>query len=433
MKKIALTLFFIYFLINLALAPTLNNLPTSCQDSDGDCDVSRINSTDDIYEFVDLLTFPFGYLIADGFTNSIPEEDSIDSAYIHVLWFTDIDLGATDINIDYWDGSSWINCAGPFEENDTRSETICNVSHLTREQLSNLQVRIRGKDIDGFPMAFLYVDSIFVQVNYTIGIPYLEVRLIAPNPLFTNYVVQNSTFTVNATVYCRVGNCGDVYGTLLYNLTSLNPDTPINTSYGDVPFFIDENPPISMKSCPNNPLNEGMFCNLSWIVNVTGDLFTEWKIGVYFNSSFSFVRPNSTENATIYILPCPIDFTLNWDIIDFGELVPNTYGNPAIGNSLKIYNISVNPGSCSLDFYIRGDDLYNENTNSYITVGNISFSNSTNSYSNSFRLKKEYQHLFINLTQGEYTTYYWIDVPPIYAGTYISTIYIKGVYSGLSP
>jgi len=238
---------------------------------------------------------------------------------------------------------------------------------------------------------------------------------------------------VNATVYCRVGNCGNVYGVLLYNLTSQYPDTPINTTYGDKPFFVIEIQPKSMKACENNPLSEGMFCNLTWIVNATGDLFSEWKMGVYFNSSLVDVKPNTTENASIYILPCPIDFKLNWDLIEFGELTPSTYGNPAIGNFFKIYNITVNPGSCNLDFYIKGEDLYNSFTGSYISIGNISFSNSTNSYSNSYRLKKTYQPLFLNVGEGNYTTYYWIDIPPTYAGVYTSKIFIKGVYSGMAP
>ena len=66
--------------------------------------------------------------------------------------------------------------------------------------------------------------------------PYLEVTLIYPPTDSSNKVLQNSTFNVNATVTCRNADCGNVYGTVRYNVSSANPDTPINTTKGDIPF-----------------------------------------------------------------------------------------------------------------------------------------------------------------------------------------------------
>ncbi|MGC8993503.1 MAG: hypothetical protein ACP5JK_01880, partial [Candidatus Aenigmatarchaeota archaeon] len=248
----------------------------------------------------------------------------------------------------------------------------------------------------------------------------------------TFYITQNSTFWVNASVICRDADCGQVNASVLYNLTSPYPDTPINGTYGDKPFFINETPAYSTKICSNNLLKD-QSCNVSWLINATGNIYTVWKVGVVFNSSIYGSKSNSTDNATIKILPCTIDYSLTWNSIDFGILNPSTKANPAPGNNNYSYNISISPKSCNLDFYIRGDDLYNSQTKSYIKISNMTVSNSTNSYFSSFRILNSYQLLFFNITNGNYTTFYWLDVPPTYAGTYTATIYIAGVLSGELP
>ncbi|MFH8119513.1 MAG: hypothetical protein QXS37_01775 [Candidatus Aenigmatarchaeota archaeon] len=415
--------------VSFGSSPSSTLLPLACQDSDGDCDVVRINESDGVYEMVDLLTYPFGWINVSFFTDSIPEENTIDSAYVHVLWFSDVGEGASNINIDYWNGSDWVNCAGPFEENGSLSDTVCNVSSLSRNKLNEIKVRIRGEDLDGFPMAFVYVDQIYIIANYSVGIPYIEVELVLPKPEVLTNIIQNSTFLVNATVFCRNAACGDVYGTLMYNLSSSYPDTPINTSYGDKPFFVDETPAYAMKACPNNPLNAEEFCNLTWVINVSGEINTDWKIGVYFNSSYTEVQPNTTKNATLSIVSCTVDFSLTWHSIDFGELLPTTYNISAPGNSNNEYNITVNPGSCNLDLYIRGTDLINTTYGTVIKVGNISWSNISNNIQDGyFQLSQTNSIVRLNVPENtNVTTWYWLNVPPVYAGFYTGKIYIMGV------
>jgi hypothetical protein len=147
------------------------------------------------------------------------------------------------------------------------------------------------------------------------------------------------------------------------------------------------------------------------------------------------VQPNSTENATVVITFCTVDFTLTWNSIDFGELIPNTYNNSAPGNSNNAYNITVNPGSCNLDFYIRGTDLINSTLNSIIKVGNMSWSNiSSNLDDGFFQLSETDSLLKLNVPENtNVTTWYWLSVPPVYAGQYNGTIYIKGVKYGETP
>jgi hypothetical protein len=265
----------------------------------------------------------------------------------------------------------------------------------------------------------------------------LEVNLSEPSTEIPSNIIQNHLFTVNATVFCRGGSCDYINGTIFYNLTSEYPDTAINTSFGDKPFFINESGPLAMKSCPTNPLDKDEFCNLTWVINASGNTNTDWKIGVIFNSSTQGIQPNSTNNATVSIIPCPLDFGISWNYIQFGntQLDPNTFNNSAIGNTNNQYNITVNYGSCNSDLYIRGDDLTNQTYNSVIKVGNISWSNISSNINNGyFQLSSINSPVKLNVPEStNVTTWYWLNVPPTYSGYYNSTIYITGVKNGESP
>lgn len=260
--------------------------------------------------------------------------------------------------------------------------------------------------------------------TFTISSPsYLEVYLDFPTPGQTTYVVQNSTFWINATVICRGGDCGSVNGTVRYNASSQEPDTPIPTTYGSAPFFINETPAYSTKQCGN--LLEDQTCKLSWLINATGSINSAWKIDVNFSSDTGI--SNDTENAIVQILDCLVDITIHFTDLQFGELVPSTKQNPAVGNSQNLYNISVNKDSCTTNLYIKGEDLINATYNSIIGIGNLTFNNVTNDYSSSYRLSDSYQVLKLNVPENtNVTLWFWIDVPPVYAGYYKGTIYING-------
>ncbi len=268
---------------------------------------------------------------------------------------------------------------------------------------------------------------------YALGsIPYLEVSLLTPDPTATTNVIQNSTFWVNASVTCRAGDCGEVNGTVRYNSTSSYPDTPIPEDYGAKPFFINETPAYATKSC--GTLLEDQTCILSWLINATGAIDSGWKIGVLFNSSLENVKENHTENATIVITSCTVDMTVQFASVEFGTVKPNTRGNNATGNQNNLYNITVNPGSCNLDLYLNATDLINKTYSSIIKVGNLTFNNQTNDYSTSFRLSYAYQLIKSNVPPStNVTIWFWLDVPPVYAGYYVGNISIKGVLVGEKP
>jgi hypothetical protein len=262
----------------------------------------------------------------------------------------------------------------------------------------------------------------------------LEPVLVTPDTSATTDIIQNTTFIVNATVYCRDSDCGNIYGTVMYNLSSSYPNTPVNTTKGDKPFYVNESPALAMKACPTNPLLKDQFCNISWIVNATGTIGTDWKIGVFFNSSYADVNPNSTLNATVSIVSSTVDFNITWSSIRLGLLNPSTSQQPAQGNMGNLYNITVNPGSCNIDFYIKGTYLENKTLNSRINVENITWSNTSNTYSSSFNLLSTNSVIKLNVPQkANITTWYWINVPAVYAGYYNGTINITGVRNGQTP
>jgi hypothetical protein len=306
----------------------------------------------------------------------------------------------------------------------------CNITNPAGYVSSENKVRVRLNSTAENDQATLKEEYVQFYVSYTVG--YLEVELVQPDTTLISNVVQNSTFLVNATVFCRAGPCGYVNGTLMYNLTSPYPDTLINTSFGDKPFFVNETPALAMKACPNNPLNEGDFCNLTWIINATGEINTGWKIGVYFNSSYPEVQPNTTLNATVSITSCTEEISLAWSSIDFSLLTPSTNYNPAPYNDQNFYNIT-NKGSCPLQLWIKGTDLQNSTLGSTIAVGNLSWSNYSSSYTD-FHRNITYDYVLLNsgLSPNQnLTTYYWLSVPAVYAGYYLGSVYICGNYSSI--
>ena len=263
----------------------------------------------------------------------------------------------------------------------------------------------------------------------TVSQPYLEVNLTLPSTESATHVIQNYTFTLNASVTCMQGICGTVNGTVRYNSSGAYPDTTVNITYGAIPVFVDEQIPLAEKTC--GVMSSGDECNLSWVLNATGTIGEDVRLGVIFNGTSAGMLQNHTDNATISIFGCVTDITTTWSGIDFGELLPNTVGENASGNDAGLYNITVNPGSCNTDIYIKGVNLTNETFGSHIPIINFSWSNTTNSFASSYAMQETYIPLKFDVPQNtNVTTWYWLDVPPVYAGAYNGTIYIAGVTSG---
>lgn len=263
---------------------------------------------------------------------------------------------------------------------------------------------------------------------------WLEVNLTSPDPAFAASVVQNRTFLVNASVYCRdplIIGCGDVNGTVMYNASSELPDTQVNETQG-LPFFV---PSPAMIRCPSSPLDADEFCNVTWAVNASGLQGTGWKVGVLFNSTDPLVLNNATGNATVSITPCSVGYTMHWASINFGAVNPNTENVSAPGNAGNQYNITVDPNSCPTDFYINSTDLRNVTYSTNVSSSNISWSNvSSDIDAGFFRMSAAPRPFQRDLTEGlNVTTWYWLSMPPVFSGIYNATIFVMGVVKNEAP
>lgn len=304
------------------------------------------------------------------------------------------------------------------------TEFWCNETfNPTNYNSSDRKIMIRLNSTPDSNPALLREDYVQYYVSYESG--YLEVNITNPDPALINDAIQGYTFPVNATVTCRDGPCGEVFGTVRYNSSSLNPDTTVSINVGDKPLYVQEGSPYAVKSC--GILYRDQRCQLNWTINATGDVNTNWKIGVLFNSSYSEVQENHTSNATISILPCTVDIDVSWSSINFGLLNPDTGPYDAPENSNNGYNITVKDGSCDTDLYIKGTDL-TSSAGSFIGVGNATWSSASNSYSSSSSLSNTDQLIQLKVQpRTSITTWYWINVPAVFAGYYNGTITITGV------
>jgi len=426
MKKIILIFICMIFIFFLISKPKLNItssiifdpqsiwIPTIATHSvDGDV-TSLINESDDSTSVVDNNEY-----IDITLWNETMNPSATD---IVVIFYFEVDV--TDTNFEWHVNiTSPASLAGEaclIDPNGVPGNYSCNLTAAgvdTPDELNSLDVRLIGvENPDQGPPDNGEVDYVYLNITYIL-IPYLQVSLEEP-PSITN-IPQNQTFTVNATVYCQNGECGNVQGIVRYNSTGLNPDQAISTIPGAEPFYVLEQNPLS---CPTNPLTDGEFCNLTWRVNATGQIGSDWKVGVLFSSDDPSVSDNHTSNSTVSITTCTIDIDAAWSRIDFGVLQPGQ-SIEAPGNQNHLYNITIlDTTTCPSDIYLMGTDL--QNGTSIIGVGNITW-NSTQVSQKS--LSKTYQLAGSSLDSGtNLTTFYWISVPTgIPWGKYNGTLYVK--------
>ena len=274
----------------------------------------------------------------------------------------------------------------------------------------------------------------------------LEVLLVTPPTIpgdgeanmSTGYIVgANRTFVINATVTCRQGYCGHVNGTVRYNKTSAEPDTNIVTTYtpGEA-FFIQEG--INTKNCAGNPLEEDEWCNITWVINVSADINTLWKIDVLFDSSIN--RTNATDSTMIQVGKILL-MDLSFDVIDFGIINPDgeEFLYPAINSSNMTYNVTVDRNSNDIDeLWIMGTHLTNGTVdyNRLINVSNIRWARSylgdnpvgdPNLFTLSLSFDKVNKNGIPIYSGTNETMYFWIDAPGgILPLTYTGVLTIMG-------
>ena len=382
-----------WYLLVESLSESSHNITYSCNDTSGNMNSSEVTE----YFTVDI-TLPTIYIYS-------PDNITYSSNPI------DLNVSA-DEDIDTWLYSLNGNSNVTFDPNTTitATEGINNITVYANDTAGNLNST-----------------TVYFSFNTT-----LEVVLEEPSTSFKTGIIQNTTFIVNATVICRQGSCGDVSATVRYNKTSANPETAVNITQGAEPFFIDEASPLSTKSCPTNPLSENEYCNITWTLNATDSGLDVWKLDVNFSSNSGWTTKNVTLSSEIEVTSCTVDLTVTWSAIDFNDpLTPNTYENPALGNDNNLYNITINDGSCNTDLYIKGTDMENDSAGYVLGVGNLTWNNVSDSYATSYNMTDTYAPLKIDMPPlTNVTTWYWINVPPIFAADYNGTVFIQGVMNG---
>jgi len=372
---------------------------------------------------------------------TIAPEDDVYHEGLNSTWVINAtaDIWYHEGGINYT-GGNWSN--GRVTWNTSLGGKLTNAEMGTFYYVFNMTT----SKTEQYPVYFLCNDTSTGSGSYDNSVynitrvGYLEVNLTLPPQIpgqgdaesNTGYKVgQNKIFIINGTVYCRDGYCGNVNGTLRYNQSSSLPDTPVNTTAGDKPFYVLSG--INPKNCSENPLDKDDFCSLSWQVNATGNLTSLWKLDVLFNSSLS--DANETNYTKIEITLVLI-LSLSWTETNFGVCDPVTFGNAASKNDEKGYNISLNENSNDVDgLYIMGTDLEPQSVTGFgsinytIGVGNLTWNDNENQYSssNTTRFTLNYDLIRSDVPAGtNITMYFWIDIPKgQYAQGYDGMLYIK--------
>ena len=244
---------------------------------------------------------------------------------------------------------------------------------------------------------------------------YGVIDAVIDRPEQDSIVQNNRNFTLNGTVQCLDGDCGDI---------SLAPRR--NDSNGQIEFTGDvfEVQASDFTGCDD--LLEGEVCDVSWSVNATGDPDTRHEIDFLAQSSYPEVGSDSTTISEVTIRDILlIDLDLN--TVDFGLLDPGERDRPAENNS-EGYNLTVEEDSNKIDnLWLKGSNLvHQENSNYTIGIGNMSYAEQ-NDVGQASNLTKEYSLIDSDLAPETLKTfYYWLDVPfGILNGAYTGSITFK--------
>ncbi len=245
---------------------------------------------------------------------------------------------------------------------------------------------------------------------------FLDVELTEPPSSTT--VCKNDDFTVNATVNCRDGLCGDVYASTRYN-ESGSAETLIPENSGTPFHTLGPNTRLG-----NNSMKEGDSFYINWSVNATGSI-RDYLLDVNASSMREGMQPNNSDDALISLRKA-LYTNFQADRVDFGVLDPGERNISAAGNSNHEYNLSVG-GCATADTWIRSTDLATDGWGDYsIDAENVSYG-LENDISNETDLSGTYDLLQPDVSSNtNLTTFYWIDVPTgIKSSDYNGTLFFK--------
>lgn len=309
-----------------------------------------------------------------------------------------------------WDTSQGGTLQKQKDRDDMYAKYIVNV---TTEKSRSYQEQFKVNDTSENQGSFDY--HIFNITKYG----FLELDILEPPAEVV--VSQNRFFTLNTSLTCQEGLCGDVKVSSRYNQSAV-PDTLIPEGSGQ-PFHTNQSNTVTC----GTGFRDGDSCFKSWQVNATGPLGEVRLLDANASTDLSKVESNSSENVEVYIrLAALLD--VKWDTVDFGLLDPGVENRSAQGNSNSKYNLTVDENSLDIDdIWVKSEDLTTGGWGNYsIYAENVSYSQD-NDVSKGTGLSNSYQHLASNVKAGSnLTTYYWIDVPEgIKSDGYNGTISFK--------
>lgn len=146
------------------------------------------------------------------------------------------------------------------------------------------------------------VDVNFISAAEAKNTANAQVDIVAVSPVLAvaldrapALVMQNRTFNVSASIRCLNGRCVSVTGAVRYNASGSEPNTNVNATAGEVPFYAQS----VNQSCGR--LNENQHCALTWLVNATGAIASTWSMDVNFTSTDPNIESNDTQNAQLAI------------------------------------------------------------------------------------------------------------------------------------
>ncbi len=238
-------------------------------------------------------------------------------------------------------------------------------------------------------------------------------------PVDDTTLPADKLFTLNGTVSCIEGECGEVESLPRYNETE-SPDTVIPENEGE-PFHTDGSNSIECS------LGFEEECDVEWSVNATGETESYHLLDIESSSSFEDIEDESSEERLVQI-NIVLLMDLEWDVVDFGVLDPGEDERPAEGNEDMMYNITVGEDGNAIDeLWIKATDLQHEEDENY----NIPSENMSQSFENDVStaesLSNSFQRIRTSISPGTVlTNYFWMDVPTgILRGEYNGTMTFK--------
>lgn len=335
-------------------------------------------------------------------------------------WTDDVGLGSFIFSINQsvnFVNSSAITFSGT-------ANNASNVTQITASAGTNVSWRFYATDAAGNS------NGTDIQSFIVTGPGILNITLITPTG--TNSQIANNTFTLQANVTClgiAGAICGTVNGTVRFNQSSVNPNTPIvGNNVFSTPFYAIQRNPIScgLLSVGNLP------CNVTWTINATGAVDSSYRLDVNFSSNLTGTGSNLTANTTINIIGQALSITISDSLanIQFGSsLTPGNNNTAAINNSDNAYNVTCSNAGGNCNITIQAGDEMRSGIN-MINISNISW-NRLNNLNTEINLTRSLQIINNTLPDGKaQLLYFWLDIPGgIPAGTYKSNFTITGTAS----